>query len=93
MIEQSRREGYAAESKALLFLRAAKTANDGFANGCRFNGVIGFGHARSQVRQLLTTELTLSVQLIRKTDHAKLFLGIKTFDLLDDLLRCHTSMI
>ena len=46
-----------------------------------------------QVRQLLTTELTLSVQLIRKTDHAKLFLGIKTFDLLDDLLRCHTSMI
>jgi hypothetical protein len=56
-----------------LQLRAVETAHDRVANCCRFNGVIGFAHARGQLRKLLPAELALSIELICKTDHAELF--------------------
>lgn len=77
----------------ITLLPAVENANNGFANRCRFNSVIRFGHARRQLRQLLPAELPLSIELIGKTDHAELFFRIKAFDLLDNLLRCHAPMI
>ena len=77
----------------IILFRAVETADNSFANRCRFHSVIGFGHARGQLRQLLSAELALSVQLIGKTDHADLFFRIKALDLLDNLLGCHSSKI
>src|SRR5260370_17885702 len=72
-----------------LQLRAVETVLDRVANCCRFNGVIGFAHARGQLRKLLPAELALSIELMCKTDHAELFFPGKTPDLIDNLLRCH----
>jgi len=59
---------------------------DRVANCCWFNGVIGFAHARGQLRKLLPAELALSIELMCKTDHAELFFRGATLDLIDNLL-------
>ena len=52
-----------------------------------------FSHARRETRQFFAGKFSLGVELIGKSNHARLIFRGETFDLLDDLLSGHAPML
>jgi hypothetical protein len=52
-----------------------EAANDAFANYRCFSGIIGFSHSRGETRQLFAGEFSFRVELIGKSNNARLKIG------------------
>ena len=70
-----------------------EAADNLFANSRLFRRISRRHHALCQSRQLVSGQLSLGVQLVRKTDHAQLLFGVEPFNFFDDLSRCHTRIV
>jgi hypothetical protein len=70
-----------------------KAADDLLANCRLFRGISRRHHALCQPRQLVSGQLSLGVQLVRKPDHTQLLLGIEPPNLFDDLSRRHAEIL
>jgi hypothetical protein len=70
-----------------------EAADNLLANSRLFRGISRRHHALCQPRQLISGQLSLGVQLIRKPDHAQLLFGIEPFNFFDDLRRRHTKIL
>src|SRR5215472_7445244 len=68
-----------------------EAADDLLANSRLFRRISGFHHAFGQAREFLSGQLSLGIQLIRKSDHAQLFFRTQAFDFFNDLSRGHTQ--
>ena len=77
----------------VLLLAAVKTANDAFADHGRLRGIIGFSHACRETRQFFPGEFSLRIELIGKSNNARLIFRVEAFDLFYDLIGSHDLML
>jgi hypothetical protein len=70
-----------------------ESADDLLANSRLLSGISSCHHAFRQTGQLISRQLTLSVELVRKSDHAQLLLRIEPFNFFNDLSRGHTEIV
>ena len=70
-----------------------EAADDLLANFRLFRRISRRHHALRQPRQLVSGQLSLGIQLVRKPDHAQLLLRIEPFNFFDDLSRRHTRIL
>ncbi len=76
-----------------IVVPTVESANDRFANfGC-FHRIGSLDHSLCQLRQFVSGQMSLGVELIRKPNHAQLFFRIEPFDFLDDLIGGHNQKL
>ena len=66
-----------------------KTANDALANHGSFGRVFRVDETFGQGGKLWPAEFPLGIELVDEAYDARLLFGVKSFDLIDDLRRCH----
>ena len=70
-----------------------EAANDAFPNHRCFSGIVGLSHSRGETRQLFAGEFSFRVELIGKSNNARLIFRIESLDLFDDLISSHDLML
>jgi hypothetical protein len=73
----------------VFLLPPVKSASDAFPNHRRLSRIVGLSHSRGETRQFLAGEFSFRVELIGKSNNARLIFRIESLDLLDDLISSH----